>query len=66
MKKRPAVRNGIKLRGSNDNAPDASQSIQVSCLLPESMGILSGEAELIARYLGDILPKIANNNQLKD
>ncbi len=66
MKKRPVVRNGIKLRGSNDNAPDASQDIQVSCLLPESMGILSGEAELIARYLGEILPKIANDNQLED
>jgi len=66
MKKRPVVRNDIKLRGSNDNAPDANKDIQVSCLLPESMGILSGEAELIARYLGDILPKIANNNQLKD
>lgn len=66
MKKRPAVRNGIKLRVSNDNAPDASRDIQVSCLLPESMGILSGEAELIARYLGDILPKTANDNQLKD
>jgi len=65
MTKRPILHNVINVKGENNNALISNKNIQVSCNLPESMGIISGEAELIARYLGEILPKIANDNQLE-
>lgn len=46
---------------ANDN--ECSGSSAVSCDLPERLGILSGEAELIARYLPDLLKIAANDNE---
>lgn len=65
MRKRSPLPYVTYVKGENDNAPISNRNIQVICNFPESMGIISGEAELMARYLGDILPKIANDNQLK-
>ncbi|MAU41081.1 MAG: hypothetical protein CMF31_05620 [Kordiimonas sp.] len=38
----------------------------VDCQLPQDMGILSGEVELISRYLGDLLSTFANDNGVMD
>lgn len=62
MSKKPTLRNVTLVKAANDNTPCSNKDIQVSCFLPDSMGIVSGEADLIAQYLGEILSKIANDN----
>lgn len=62
MSKKATLRNVKKVNAANDNMPCSNTEIQVSCNLPESMGIIHGEADLIARYLGEIMTKIANDN----
>lgn len=47
---------------ANDNHADPDQEIEIRCLFPEHLGILSGEVDLVARYLGHILLGIANDN----
>ena len=46
------------LRAANDNGP----GITTVCDLPDCLGIVEGEADLIARYLGDILALCAAND----
>ncbi len=47
---------------ANDNGANPNEEIEIRCLFPEQLGILSGEADLVARYLGHIFVKIANDN----
>ncbi len=47
---------------ANDNRADPDEKIEIRCLFPEHLGILSGEVDLVARYLGHILLGIANDN----
>ena len=47
---------------ANDNHADPHEEIEIRCIFPEHLGILSGEAELVARYLGRIFLNIANDN----
>lgn len=47
---------------ANDNSTDPMTEIEIRCLFPEHLGILSGEVDLVARYLGHILLGIANDN----
>lgn len=63
MKKKASSGKVKKLIAANDNTLKQNKEVLISCNLPESMGIISGEAELIAKYLGEILSKIANDNQ---
>lgn len=63
MSKKPTLRNVTMVKAANDNTVSPHKDIQVSCNLPDSMGIISGETDLIAQYLAEILSKIANDNQ---
>lgn len=48
---------------ANDNG--CAEGLAVSCDIPERLGILSGEAELIARFLPDLLKIVANDNGME-
>lgn len=45
------------------NAANDNQSfLTVTCDLPERLGIIQGETELIARHLDELLQTVANDN----
>lgn len=62
MRKKTSSAKVKKIIAANDNMPKQNKGVLISCNLPESMGIISGEADLIAKYLGEILSKIANDD----
>ncbi|MGB0920289.1 MAG: hypothetical protein ACPG06_09150 [Alphaproteobacteria bacterium] len=53
-------------KAANDNAADGDgeggQEMVVCCQLPEGIGVIEREAELVAQFFGDLLAKIANDN----
>lgn len=63
MKKKDSSVKVKKVIAANDNNPKQNKGVLISCNLPDSMSIISGEAGLIAKYMSDILSKIANDNQ---
>lgn len=54
--------NQTKHAAANDNSAD----IIVMFKAPKDLGIIVGEADLIAHYLGDLLHSIANDNEAED
>jgi len=47
-------------------ANDISADIIVTFKAPKDLGIIDGEADLIAHYFGDLLHSIANDNAAED
>lgn len=47
------------------NDKDGAMVLTVSCDLPKRLGILSGESELIARFLPELLKAAANDNEME-
>lgn len=48
---------------ANDNLPIEEDGLTVACDFEGDLAILPGEAELIARYFGDMLMSAANDNE---
>lgn len=63
MPPRPARKRRPLPAPANDNG--GAEALTVSCDLPENLAILSGEAELIARLLPELLKIVANDNKME-
>lgn len=48
---------------ANDNLPIEKDGLTVACDFESDLAILPGEAELIARYLGNIQMAATNDNE---
>ena len=56
----------VKLRAANDNAARAGAGpkteMAVTCRLPEGLGVIEGEADLVAQFFGELVRQLANDN----
>ncbi len=60
-------RSTVELRAANDNAVDGKDAggpeMAVACHLPDRLGVIEGEADLVAQYFGELVRQLANDNE---
>jgi len=51
-------------KAANDNGSTRQRAAySVQCDFPDKLGIIEGEADLVARYMGELLRAAANDNE---